>query len=315
LNNKKSIHNSLMNEIISVIFFLIISGCFLSAQDFSSDSTNKFKKDTVYYSLKFRAGDTLLYNVNAQDSIIIDFGVPLKKNRQEKIRIVCDSVNVFNHFFLSQTMIYSESDERYGAEEVKSRTSNPWVNRKIWFEIDSLGTRYSYNVDDSAKATMAPGGAFQPHLFFAFQKQSATVNQTWIAQATVDLPENGVPVPLLRESLLCRAHQKIDTLGDTCSRFEFIKTAQGNIKLYTTDTIQVSSVVNGFGIYTISEKRNIPVHYFSTVEQKLTMTFPDGDVKPGIHFQNVYFTLESLKHAKLKTNSGKQLQKNKKKIR
>ena len=311
----KKILKSFLIKIFSVILFLLIAVSFVSAQDFPTDSTDKSKKDTVYYSLKFRAGDTLIYNVNAQDSIIIDFGVPLKKNRQEKIRIVCDSVNAMSHYFLSQTMIYSESDEKYGAEEVKSRISNPWLNRKVWYEIDSLGNRYSYNVDDSAKATMAPGGAFQPHLFFAFQKQSATVNQTWIAQATVDLPENGVPVPLLRESLLCRAHKRLDTLGDTCSRFEFIKTAQGNIKLYTNDTLQVTCIVSGFGIYTLSEKRNIPVHYFSTVEQKLTMTFPDGNVKPGMHYQNVYFKLESFKHAKSKTNSSKQLQKNKKKIR
>ncbi|MBI5324377.1 MAG: hypothetical protein HZB41_03715, partial [Ignavibacteriae bacterium] len=108
------------------------------------------------------------------------------------------------------------------------------------------------------------------------------------------------------QSSLFRAKGLIDTLDDNCARFEFIKTAQGSIPVVTeNENFKVTNVINGFGIMDISTTRNVPVHFFSSVEQKLTLHFPDDVTKPGLHYINSFFTLESIQHRKNSNNSKK----------
>ncbi|MGA2296954.1 MAG: hypothetical protein ABSG15_05325 [FCB group bacterium] len=288
---------------------MYITSINLYSQDISIDSNSTGKKDSICYMLKFKAGDTLIYKVISFDSISIDFDTPLMRYREERIAIVCDAIDTSGHFLLSQSLIEYKGIENHGEEKDVERKTSAWIGRVVKYEIDSLGNRFSYTLDDSSKAALTPGGSFQPYLIFPFQKSCKTVNETWIAESTDDIPENGIPVPLIHETLLCRARENIDTLNEKCMRFEFIKTGQGNMKVMTEkEPIQVTSVINGFGKLDISMTKFIPIHFFCTLEQKLTLHFADNTTKPGLHYINANFTLESIKHYKevpkqLKTKS------------
>jgi len=261
-----------------------------------NDSTGIKKKDTVCFKLAFHAGDTLTYSIVSMDSIVINYGAPLKKVRNELLSVVCDSVSKKGTFFLSLELLdfigYESSD---GEKEVE-RKETPWKGRIVQIEIDSVGNRLSWSVDDSTVGAMSTGGAFQPYLFFYFKEPCKGVDETWMVQTLDELPENGFPVPLLKQSSLFRARKDIDTLGEKCSSFEFIKTGQGSINVIDEKTnLLVTSIINSFGIYDISQVRNIPVYFYYTVEQKLTVHLSKDETQPGWHYITSNWTLSQYK--------------------
>jgi hypothetical protein len=306
IHNKSFSYNKLSflrkQESLFILLLLLFIPSIAFAQNTTTDTTKQQKKDTVTFKLKFEAGDTIYYRVDSFDSISIDYGTPLIKSRYEKIKVVCDSVSKEGHFFLTQQLVDFMSVEEQDTEKT-NRNSSPWLGRKARFEIDSVGNRYSYGIDDSLKAALCPGGAFQPYLFFPFTANQKALNETWLTESMDYLPENGVPIPVLRQSSLLRARKPLDTLGDSCNSFEFIKTGQGTYYLNTnTEKLAVTIILNGFGVMDISTTRFIPVHFYSTVEQNLTIHEPDDVTKPGKHQISTNFTLLSIKHKKINNN-------------
>lgn len=306
----KSMHNKyslfINYPLILFIFLLIVFTCNTFSQTNVVDTSDVKKKDSIFFKLKFLPGDTLVYKVISTDSIIIDFGKPLLKSRTERFRIICDSVSKDEHYYLTIALIESISKESQGNEKNLENSNPPWLNRKIRLVIDSVGTRISGFSFDSLNPALCPGGAFQPYLIFPINASQKAVNESWIATSLDELYENGLPVPLLKQSSLFRAKGIIDTLGDKCSRIEFIKTGQGNIPVVTeNDKFNVTNIISGFGVMDISATRNIPVHFYATLEQKLTLHFPNNVTKPGLHYINSYFTLESVKHKKTGNNYRK----------
>ena len=285
-----------LKYILSVLFVCFLININLMAQNDSSNASPVFVQDASRFKLHFEKGDTLIYNLYSLDSIIIDFGKPLIKTRNEKIRIVCDS-SINGIFYLSQQLIDFNSKEHLTKEEPVDVMTNPWLNRKVYYSIDSVGKRYSIGVDDSSKAALCPGGAFQPFLFFPFDVDIASTNHTWIVESNIKLPENGIPPSFIRETRLMKYLSTLDTIGEKCARLQFINTGQGGIMLDAgEDKINLSSVINGHGTYDISLKNCIPVHFFVGVELKLTLTFSDDVKKPGSQYINSYFTLVDYKH-------------------
>ncbi len=261
--------------------------------------------DTVCFSYRFYPGDTLLYYIHSFDSIIIDNDSPLLRERFERIRIICDSINSEGHFFLRQNLVNYLAYESTREYRNIERTTSPWINRTIGYEIDSLGKRFSYFLDDSTIASIAPGGAFAPHLLFYLGANCKRVNESWNVESLDDLPENGIPVPIINQASLFRANDYGDTLGRKCIKLEYIKTAQGSNWVKTdNDFILVTLIANGFGFLFLDSLERIPVHYFATLEQKLTINFPDGTVKGGLHFISTNFTLEYI------NDRNRRLQKN-----
>lgn len=281
-------------KIVFAFFPLLIASVF--AQEAPID-TLSVKPDTVCYKLKFSPGDTLVYNVVSFDSIIVNYGDPLIKQRFETIRFICDSTQN-GKFFLSSSLIKFKGLERNKDTDNVERSESPWLGRKVWFSIDSTGNRYSLGYDDSTKAALCPGGAFQPHLFFPFQQSCKQVDKTWIVESLDELVENGLPLPLVRQSSLFRAVPSIDTLNEHCNRFNYIKTAQGSYKVLTIeDTMRITNIITGYGVLDISADKNIPVHYYATVEQKITITIGSKEPMPGWHYIASFYTLLDYKHA------------------
>lgn len=281
------------------IVFALIPLIFASiiAQEQAND-TLSIKSDTVCYKIKFNTGDTLIYNVISFDSVVINYGDPLIKQRIEQIRYICDSIQN-GKYFLNSTLIGYKCIERNKDTDNVERNESPWMGRKVWFSLDSVGNRYSLGYDDSTKAALCPGGAFQPQLFFPFGGESCRpVDKTWIVESLDELVENGLPLPLVRQSSLLRAVASVDTLNEHCNRFNYIKTAQGSYKLLTAeDTMRVTNIITGYGVLDISTDKNIPVHYYATEEQKLSISIGSKEPMPGWHYIASFYTLVDYKHA------------------
>ncbi len=291
-----------LKKIPIVLFISAVAFSFTNAQLLApSDSTNLLRiKDTVCIKYKFDKGDTLIYNVTSFDSVVINFDKPLLKNRQERLMVVCEDINKYGSFQLSLTLISYKSKESYKEDKNLEVFDSPWLNRKIRITIDSVGQRMAQLSDDTNTYALSPGGAFQPYLFFPFVRSCKAINETWVVNSGEDLVENGVPIPKIKQFSLFRINPRIDTLNEHCANIEFVKSAQGSV-LGTTAGINlnVTSVINGFGNMYLSLDKYIPIYFYATVEQKLSIYIPNEEPKPGWHYIASTFILEKYSKAKI----------------
>jgi len=265
-----------------------------------------------YY--KFTPKDTMLYTLQSHDSIVIDYGKPLLKSRHEILRVICDSVgHSNNHFYMNLSRIAFEADEFELDSKIYTHSNSEWLNRKVFIEIDSVGNRFDVTYDDSTMLGSAPGGAFQPYLFFNFEYPCQDTGHSWTVLEEQDyLVENGLPCPVLRGCYMFTNHGFRDTLGYRTNRIDFVKTAQGSVTYFEANkNVRVTSVVASGGILDIGIDLKIPIHFYQTMEQKLTIHTPDGLEKPGKQYTSAYFTL--LEYDKYVDNAKTNKKNNKKK--
>ncbi len=288
---------------------VIAMSSFSLAQEVERDSVfdpvsqMKIAVDTTDITYHFMPGDTLIYRAEAHDSIVRGFESPLLRIRFEKWRLTCDSVSKDGLFYLTQELLDFIGKESQGKIENVTREHSPWVNRKAHIVIDSTGNRVASYPDDSTKAGMAPGSVFNPPLVVTLNKKKAKTYQSWnLVKQLVDLNENAVPAPLVRQTLLYKNKPLKDTLGFDCFRVEFIKTGQGSFELETDKMyIDVTSILTGFNDCFFSIEHHIPVFMTAKIEQKVKIVNGKGnDPEPGWHFIDVDYILESL------TRNGKE---------
>lgn len=284
----------------------------------STDDSEEREKMIIYelqeFKYNFFKGDTLRYNVASFDSIVINYGTPLEKTRFEQVEITCDSVTKDKNFLLSFRLLSLISDEVLGGNEKVRRTKSPWLKRKTSIWIDSAGNRIGGFADDSLLYALSPGGAFAPYLIFPFKEKYRYINESWLVNSKDTLYENGVPQSVVNQSTLFRARQPIDTLGHNCTRFSFIKTANGAINVLSDEQLmRTEATLSGSGLFTMSKKDWIPVHFFANLEQKLLIFYPDQDEIPGQHYISTDWTLETFIPSKLRYETPKATKKKKKK--
>jgi hypothetical protein len=111
---------------------------------------------------------------------------------------------------------------------------------------------------------------------------------------TDDINENGLPIPLLRYSLLYRMIGIVDTLEyESVLKMTFIKTSQGSIVVKSDDLEVATTSINNAGGEIFWDTTNwVPVLYFQTVEQRLTIYNDDGQTVPGFHYIYSNFVLD-----------------------
>lgn len=273
------------------IFPLLFLFCFyVHSQDSSSNTFH-------CPSFSFKLNDTLQYFVHSYDSIVVDDGIPLLKVRNEVWKIICDSV-IENVKFRLRTELIDFREKDIEDTNIVEFSKSEWIGRKIWFVVDSTGERYSFQVDDSSRNGRAPGGFFQPHLFFKFSEGCRRKNETWIIRTLDDLPENGIPVPILRHTMLFKMIGEVDTMGEKCYRMEFIRTGQGSANMINPIfPMKVSAIINSYGVLDVSKINKVPFHLFTTVEQRLTLSSELKETKI-LHYIYSNYTLIEVKRAK-----------------
>ncbi|MGQ9819770.1 MAG: hypothetical protein ACUVQ1_07600 [Candidatus Kapaibacteriales bacterium] len=255
-------------------------------------------------SYTFRFADTLIYLLHSYDSVVVDFGKPLLKVRNEVYRFICDSILEGSKYRLRCELIEFRGIDYEDTNKVEYWESE-WIGRKVWYVVDTTGERYSFSVDDSLRSGKAPGGFFQPHLFFKFSDGCKKKNETWLIRTIDDLPENGIPVSTLRNTMLFKMIGEKDTLAEQNIRMEFIRTGQGRLKLNNPILpMELTGVINSFGVLDISKSKKIPTHLFTTVEQKLTLNSNDK-VSRIMHYISSYYTLIEYKEGSFSSTKQK----------
>ncbi|MBM2816992.1 MAG: hypothetical protein HW421_3754 [Ignavibacteria bacterium] len=279
-------------NIVIKLLVLLFSGYIACAQAPKPDSVTVPLSDTLCFKYNFKQGDTLDYIGISFDSLQIDFGDNIKKHRIERIIIACDSVLPNGHFLLSHSLIEILAKETQGDKKPIKREESQWLDRVVKIELDSLGRRYRIFLDDSTEGAVSPGGAFGPFILIEYGEACRLLNESWIVKSDLGLAENGIPIPLVTQTSFFRAKERKDTLGYKCNSGEYIFTGQGSFKAITgKDTMNLHSIMNGFGKFENHPKRGFPIHYFATIEQKLKINM-SGDVeKPGKHFVRADYTL------------------------
>jgi hypothetical protein len=250
-------------------------------------------KDTSIYCIKykFNPNDTLIFLAHSYDSIIIDESKPLLKVRNEIYRVICENATKNGTFILRYQLIDFNGYDFQDTVKINYSESD-WLNRFVKIEIDSLGTRRNFWVDDSTKSGRAPGGPFQPHFLFSLQDTCKKKDETWLVRSVDDLVENGIPIPRLRHTMLFKMIGELDTLGEKVIRSEFIRTGQGSLIMQSpTNELRVNSIINSYGYIDISKEKRIPIHLFTTEEQKLTIIAGGNVQSTGKHFIHTNYTL------------------------
>ncbi len=251
-------------------------------------------KDTLCVRYDLRAGDTLVYRVDAQDSVNVENGQRFYKVRTERVRIVCDSVGSTGTMHLSLRLL-SATERNIMGKDTTTRTTHPWVGRTHHVSIDALGHRSNERSDNDSLAGIAPGSTMQPLLLPIIDTSCGVQNQTWLAQDTVILVENAVPNPVLAQQVYWRMLEKADTLGRSVNRIQYTQTGIGSVVLKTKDlSMDATTTVAGYGRISFDRKLNVILHQFATVENKFTMQLPNDIRVRGKHLISQMVTLESL---------------------
>ncbi len=263
------------------------------------------KKDTLCAFYKFYPGDTLVYNLAAYDSIQVNYYDFLWKQRNEQWTVVCDSVKNDTMFYLSLSLtgFYSKEFQKNNRDQI--RTTCPWLGRKVTLVIDQIGNRLDYALTDSTHPAMNPGGPFQPSLFFPFGSRCNEKGKTTITEFTGVFPENGLPTPVIAQKFISKPERVLDTLGYSCVHILTAVTSQGSIRVSNIQDdseimYRTTSIQNGHTSLDISIDYHVPVHFFSTEEQKLTLHFGNNKKQPGVHYINTFCSLSEFRQSPLR---------------
>lgn len=240
-------------------------------------------KDTLCFSYRFYPNDTLVYTVEANDSIGFLADPTILRIRRERIRIVCDSVTPDMICHLTLSMI-SYAEKSSTGNDTSSRSTHPWVNRNVRLGIDTLGRRvYAFNTN-AAAGTIAPGGAFQPLLLPPLDTSCGRQNQSWMYEDTIALAENGVPYPLSSVAYLWRVLDKVDTLGKSFRQIQYTSTGFGGLSVRDKQaSFDLQCQMAGYGKITFDDVLGLPYAMFATAENRLTMKLSNGHEKEGVH--------------------------------
>lgn len=255
------------------------------------------KFDTIQVRYHFIPRDTLVYSILAFDSISLGAQPELRKTRLEELRVICDSIGSNGHYFLTLTYPVMNSIVFSGNEPGFQSDENPWIGRRIYMEIDSLGKKYSYYYDNPKKFALNSGGAFQQILIPDLGESIKAIEESWLVKSVEEVPENGAPPPLVTFSSLYRMKGRLDTLGYKCHVYEFIKAGQGSLKLRNMNSM---SYYNSWNRVIIGTELQVPIFMKNTMEQKIVVKAGKNSEEKGKHFINLTYKLIDVKKAAIK---------------
>lgn len=252
-------------------------------------------KDTLCFSYDLRAGDTLIYALDAMDSVDVVNSQRFAKFRSEVYQIICDSVSRSGMMHLTMGLVFA-AERHVRGPDTTMRTTHPWIGRRQYIGIDSLGHRAYARSDNDTAATVAPGGAFQPMLLPIIDTSCGRQQQSWLSQDTILLVENAVPNPVLIQQNFWRVLDHFDTLGRKTQRIQYTQTGNGAVVLRSRgNSFQTQSLLAGYGLVTFDRALKVILHQFATVENKFTMTIPGGIEVKGTHQTTETITLRELR--------------------
>lgn len=251
-------------------------------------------KDTICYRYRFAPSDTLYVRIESRDSIVVPGYDPIEKERTEGLRIVCDSVRD-ETYWLSMKILYYTERQRSGTDS-SSRASHPWMQRTMRLHIDSLGHRLHAAIDDSSRALASPGGMFQALRLPIIDSSCRRQNQSWMSSDTLLVPENGVPAPEVRQRVLWRVGDLLDTLGRPAAWLQYTLTGFAGVDVPDT-SVSVTTIgsIAEYGRLVMDSGLGVPLS--SSIWQEVRFRMQSGEQRntAGKHLVVSTFSLMEIR--------------------
>lgn len=245
-------------------------------------STKPLGKDTLCFSYRWVAGDTAYFAVETNDSITLEGQPVLIKHREERIRIVCDSVTPQRQYVVTMSLTSVKEWQSTGTDSAL-RTTSPWIGRGITITMDSVGKRYGVRYSDIRPA-VSPGGPFAPSLLPNLASSCGRQNESWEHNDTAILVENAIPYPVLLHSTLWRVLDQLDTMGQHLRQIQYTMSGRGRVDVQGDGMSMImSTITNGYGKLTFDSVVRLPFHSFTTMEHKITLELKNGVTREGKH--------------------------------
>jgi len=269
--------------------------------------------DTLCYSYKFNAGDTLYYETFGKDSIIIDYEPALTKMRLEQTKLWCDSVTNDGLMYLTFQLVNFIGQEKVlNKDSIIDRKTN-WLGRKVSIAINSQGFRSDYKFDNISKPAIAPVGGIVPTWLIPIGKPCTQKNNTWLIDTVYGIPETSIPMTLVRNTALLRAVGKVDTLGYQCNILRATVTGSGIYEFSDANLfVKNTGVINAAHTMYFDNNTGFPIVINTQSIIKLQIFSKDGESIPGWHHLKNYTKLVKYHKATVKETPNMMNNKNKK---
>lgn len=284
--------------VINLLIFLFINQ--LIAQQEVEQNENEpeeeISTDTLCFKYQFFPKDTLIYRLEALDSISTLDSEPFFRQRTEYIMVIVDSIDKARNYYLKYEPIEYRSKEWVLQGDTIFRSKSNHIGKQALIVIDSLGNRILTKNINTEAAITGPGGLFQPILFFPLVETCKKQMQSWLVRTSDTLVENAFPPASLNSTTLMKIAKIERNESDTNVLVTFVRTGKGLYAIMNNELdVELTSVTNSYGELTISLVRNLPLKYFMTQELKVKMKVNDGPEKPT--WQNTIITYELIKQS------------------
>lgn len=289
---------TIITHIAHLILLLLIYPIY-SQQDMETTEVEndvEVFQDTICFKYHFLPKDTLIYKLEALDSISTLESEPFFRQRTEYIMVIIDSIDNFSNYYLKYETIEYRSKEWVLNGDTIQRSKSNHIGRKSLIIIDSLGNRLaSKNLNHDAALTN-PGGLFQPILFFPLVETCKKQMQTWLIRTSDTLVENAFPPAILNSTSLMKISKIEKNETDTTILITFVRTGKGFYAIANNELdVELTSVTNSYGELTLSLTRDLPIKYNMSQELKVKLKVNDEPEKPT--WQNTIITYELIKQS------------------
>lgn len=260
------------------------------------DQDIELSQDTICFKYQFFPKDTLIYKLEALDSISTLDSEPFFRQRTEYIMIIVDSIdNARNYFLKYETVEYRSKEWVLNGDTIQRSKSNH-IGKTALIVIDSLGNRLLAKNMNTEAALTHPGGLFQPILFFPLQETCKKQMQSWLIRTSDTLVENAFPPAVLNSTSLMKISMIEKSESDTSVLITFVRTGKGLYAIMNNELdVELTSVTNSYGELTLSTARSLPIKYTMTQELKVKLKVNEGAEKPT--WQNTIITYELVKQS------------------
>ncbi len=245
---------------------------------------------------RFEAGDSVVYNLEAIDTIQFIDAPWLIKHREETWAIVCDFTDQLGRMYLRTMLLSAHAQEQQeGDSSVHSHKGSAWIRRMNFLVLDSNGRRIMARQADTIHAALCPGGAFSPPLLLDLFDTSchSRAREGWNIDSEDSLVENGFPSPRIRQYFNCKI---VDTTIDNipCASIQFGQTSQASHTLLTKNIgVYTRCVMNGWGSTVISRVDGKPLVMHCSQDIKLWVKTEKDEQRGEQHSHTTYTRLFS----------------------
>lgn len=287
-------------KINSYIFLLIIllvpSLVILAQEEPIYEDEEEISADTVCFRYNFFPKDTLIYKLEALDSISTLDEKPFFRKRTEYIQFIVDSIDRRKNFYITgKTIAYQSKEWAIDGDTIHRNTANH-IGKTFILLIDSLGNRLRSRNISNATASTSPGGLFQPVLFFPLSETCKKPMQSWLVRSSDTLVENSFPPAIINNTSLMKISKIVREITDTLALITFVRTGKGFYAIAGNELeIEMSGITNSYGELLVSLTQNVPVKFYMTQELKIMLKVDEETEQPS--WQNTIVVYELVSHS------------------